>query len=44
VICLGDDLGEREAEAINKLLDLAKYSILAILVGAGVVGSGVLGI
>ena len=33
-----DDLGPREAEAISKLLDLAKYAILAMLVGAGAVG------
>lgn len=35
---MSDDLGPREAEAISKLLDLAKYAILAMLVGAGAVG------
>ena len=34
-----DDLGPREAEAISKLLDLAKYAILAMLVGAGAMGA-----
>lgn len=34
-----DDLGEREAQAINKLLDLAKFAILAMLVGAGLLGA-----
>ena len=37
-----DDLGPREAEAISKLLDLAKYAILAILVGSGVMGANAL--
>ena len=35
---MSDDLGPREAEAISNLLDLAKYAILAMLVGAGAVG------
>ena len=35
---MSEDLGPREAEAISKLLDLAKYAILAMLVGAGAVG------
>ena len=35
---MSDDLGPREAEAISKLLDLAKYAILAMLVGAGAGG------
>jgi hypothetical protein len=34
-----DDLGPREAAAISKLLDLAKYAILAMLVGAGAMGA-----
>ena len=29
---MSDDLGPREADAIKKLLDLAKFAILAILV------------
>ena len=39
---MSDDLGPREAEAISKLLDLAKYAILAILVGTGVMGANAL--
>lgn len=39
-----DDLGPREAEAVSKLLDLAKYAILAMLVGAGVMGVDSLGV
>ena len=35
---MGDDLGERESEAILKLLDLAKFAILAMLVGIGALG------
>ena len=35
---MSDDLGPREAEAISKLLDLAKYAILAMLVGTSAVG------
>ena len=38
-----DDLGPREAEAISKLLDLAKFAILAKLIGAGVMGADSLG-
>ena len=38
-----DDLGPREAEAISKLLDLAKFAILAMLIGAGVMGADSLG-
>lgn len=34
-----DDLGPRESEAIHKLLDLAKYAILAMLVIFGAVGA-----
>ena len=39
-----DDLGPREAEAVSKLLDLAKFAILAMLVGAGAMGVDSLGI
>ena len=39
-----DDLGPREAEAISKLLDLAKFAILAMLVGAGAMGVDSLGL
>jgi len=34
-----DDLGPREADAIKKLLDLAKFSILAMLVIYGVISA-----
>lgn len=33
-----DDLGPREAQAVSKLLDLAKFAILAMLVGIGALG------
>ena len=36
---MSDDLGERESEAILKLLDLAKFSILAMLVVFGAIGA-----
>lgn len=36
---MSDDLGEREAEAVSKLLDLAKFAILAMLVGTGAMGA-----
>ena len=39
---MADDLGPREADAINKLLDLAKYCVLAILVGTGAMGANAL--
>jgi hypothetical protein len=35
---MGDDLGERESEAILKLLDLAKFAILACLLAGGLIG------
>jgi hypothetical protein len=41
---MADDLGEREAEQISKLLDLAKFAILAILLASGLVGTGALGL
>ena len=41
---LTDDLVPREAEAVSKLLDLAKFSILAMLVGVGALGVDSLGI
>ena len=37
-----DDLGPREAEAVSKLLDLAKYAILAMLCASGFVGANAL--
>ena len=39
-----DDLGPREAEAIKKLLDLAKFAILAMLIGVGALGVDSLGL
>ena len=39
-----DDLGPREAEAISKLLDLAKFAILACLLGGGIIGADSLGL
>ena len=38
-----DDLGPREAEAISKLLDLAKFAIVACLIGGGLLGADSLG-
>ena len=38
-----DDLGPREAEQISKLLDLAKFAILAMMVGSGYLGASSLG-
>ena len=37
-----DDLGPREAEAISKLL--AKFAILACLLGGGIIGADSLGL
>jgi len=37
-----DDLGPREAEAVSKLLDLAKYCVLAMLVATSAVGADAL--
>ena len=42
VTTLSDDLGERESEAIQKLLDLAKFAILAMLVAGGFMGANTL--
>ena len=39
-----DDLGKRESEAILKLLDLAKFAILAMLCVMGAVGVDSLGV
>tara|TARA_Y100001937_G_scaffold28358_1_gene40881 strand:- start:863 stop:985 length:123 start_codon:yes stop_codon:yes gene_type:complete len=39
---MSDDLGPREAEAVSKLLDLAKFAILAMLAGSGIVGANAL--
>ena len=42
VTTLSDDLGPRESEAITKLLDLAKFAILAMLVAGGFMGANTL--
>ena len=39
-----DALGPREAEAIKKLLDLAKFAMVCCLVGGGLVGADSLGL
>ena len=39
---MSDDLGPREAEAVSKLVDLAKYCVLAMLVGTGAMGANAL--
>ena len=39
---MSDDLGPREAEAVSKLLDLAKFAILAMLVVFGAIGADTL--
>ena len=41
---MSDDLGPREADAIKKLLDLAKFSILALLLVYCVISADSLGI
>ena len=41
---MSDDLGERESEAILKLLDLAKFAMVCCLIGAGALGADSLGI
>ena len=38
-----DDLGPREAELVSKLLDLAKFAIVAFLIGGGLLGADSLG-
>jgi hypothetical protein len=39
-----DDLGPREAEAISKLLDLAKFAMVCCLMASGLVGADSLGL
>ncbi len=41
-LIMEDDLGPREAEAVSKLLDLAKFAILAMLVATGAMGANAL--
>ena len=39
-----DDLGENEAALYNRVLDLTKWTILALLVVSGFLGPSVLGV
>lgn len=39
-----DDLGPREAEAISKLLDLAKFAMVCCLLAGGYLGVDSLGL
>jgi len=39
-----DDIGEREAEIYKMMIALIKWGVLAVLVAAGTLQSGVLGI
>ena len=36
---MSDDLGPREADAISKLLDLAKFAMVCCLIAAGALGA-----
>ena len=39
-----DDLGENETALLNRVLDLSKWTILALLVVGGFLGPSVLGV
>jgi|TARA_R110000824_G_scaffold1294_1_gene6743 hypothetical protein len=41
---MADDIGEREAEIYQQMIQLIKWGVLAILVSAGTLQSGVLGL
>ena len=41
---MAKDIGEREYDIYKKMLDLVKWGILAVMVSAGILGSGVLGV
>jgi len=41
---MADDIGEREAEIYKSMLQLIKWGILAVMVAAGTLQSGVLGL
>tara|TARA_R110000751_G_scaffold10934_1_gene39554 strand:+ start:1270 stop:1395 length:126 start_codon:yes stop_codon:yes gene_type:complete len=41
---MSDDIGEREAEIYRSMIQLIKWGVLAVLVAAGTLQSGVLGI
>ena len=41
---MGDDLGPEEARLLNRVLDLTKWTILALLVVGGFLGPSVLGV
>jgi len=41
---MADDIGEREAEIYQQMIQLIKWGVLAVLVAAGTLQSGVLGL
>ena len=41
---MADDIGEREAEIYEQMIQLVKWGVLAVLGAAGTLQSGVLGI
>ena len=41
---MGDDLGPEEAKLLHRVLDLSKWTILALLVVGGFLGPSVLGV
>jgi len=41
---MSDDIGKREAEIYQQMIQLIKWGVLAILVAAGTLQSGVLGL
>ena len=41
---MADDLGPREAALLGRVLDLSKWTILALLVVGGFLGPSVLGV
>lgn len=41
---MADDIGKREAEIYQQMIQLIKWGVLAILVAAGTLQSGVLGL
>ena len=36
---MSDSMDDNEKEVVSKFLDLSKFAILAILVGAGIIGN-----
>lgn len=41
---MADDIGKREAEIYQQMIQLIRWGVLAILVAAGTLQSGVLGL